>query len=382
MTEYEFSAPMPFYKNNIDKISDINNQITKSKIKSLYFGLPQTCNMFTGFEQNRNTLLNQTSFDYWKDLMSYSLFKGFDIIYLLNNPMPISINDFDFNNKINKLDKLLKELKKLGITKLRIANLQLSGFISKKYPEFTIYASTSLDYHTISEYQNLVMFHPEIKQIIPSHDVNKNFKLLKNIKINYPKLEIELMVNEGCMQGCPHRNLHEMIAINDDNSDFYFSVCRYCTTFCNYIAEKFPFHSLTIATFIYPWDLVEYKKLGIKNFKLVGRDIFTFKIEEYINQYFLYLKTIDNYSECENIPINTFVHHINEQPKLLSLNVKEVKKYLPGIKHFKKYGHLCASRCGVECRYCYKCAEKIEKIYIKKNEEQRKRTVPVCKVKD
>ena len=49
-----------------------------------------------------------------------------------------------------------------------------------------------------------------------------------------------------------------------------------------------------------------------------------------------------------------------------------------GAEHFKKYGHLCASRCGVECRYCYKCAEKIQKVFMKKQEEQQKSTMPFC----
>ena len=48
--------------------------------------------------------------------------------------------------------------------------------------------------------------------------------------------------------------------------------------------------------------------------------------------------------------------------------------------HFKKYGHLCALICGVECKYCYKCAEKIQKVFEKKQEEQRKRILPVCVV--
>ena len=74
-------------------------------------------------------------------------------------------------------------------------------------------------------------------------------------------------------------------------------------------------------------------------------------------------------------PTNT-----NHYPIFKQFDVKTYKKYLPDIKYFQKYGHLCASRCGVECRYCYKCAEKIQKVYEKKMKEREKEPhyVPAC----
>ena len=41
--------------------------------------------------------------------------------------------------------------------------------------------------------------------------------------------------------------------------------------------------------------------------------------------------------------------------------VKDIRPYLPEIKHFIKNGHLCSSICATECFYCYKCAQKIKK---------------------
>ena len=185
---YQFSAPMPYTFKDIDKILEINNEIKKSKITSLFACVPRKCEVFTGFEQSRNF--------------------AFDCIYLLNSPGNFNIENKDFVEQLKKLDLLLNALSKINVKKLRIASHQLMSYISKNYPYFQILASTCLEYKTICEYQNFLHFHPEIVQIVPSHDVNKNFKLLGNLTKRYPNIEIELMVNEGCLKGCPYRILH------------------------------------------------------------------------------------------------------------------------------------------------------------------------------
>ncbi len=184
-------------------------------------------------------------------------------------------------------------------------------YIAKHYQDFEILASTSLEYKTIWEYQNFIQFHPEIKQIVPSHDVNKNFLLLKNLRKRYPNVEIELMVNEGCLQGCSNRMFHEMISIdkntviNNDKS----LLSTYATSLCNHIIEKYPIQSLVIGTHIYPWDINEYAKIGITNFKLVGRDGYEHFVD-YLKGYTIYLIAIENLKEIENCAISDFLHHL------------------------------------------------------------------------
>ena len=79
------------------------------------------------------------------------------------------------------------------------------------------------------------------------------------------------MVNEGCLQGCPNRMFHEYISIDEHkmiNDDICLSG-SYATSFCNPIVNKYPIPSLVIGTHIFPWDIEEYTKIGITNFKLV-----------------------------------------------------------------------------------------------------------------
>ena len=375
----KFSAPMPYCIEDINRILDINNQVEKSKITSLYACVPRGCEMFTGFEQSRNFSFEHTEWDYWKRLINHTFDLNCDFIYLLNSPRPLDIENPDFPKQLEKLELLLSELRKIGVKKLRVASGQLMSYIGRHYSDFNVLASTSLEYKTIWEYQNFIQFHSEVKQIVPSHDVNKNFLLLKNLRKRYPNVEIELMVNEGCLQGCPNRMFHEYINIDATNM-IYDDEClssTYATSFCKPIVQIYPIYSLVIGNHIFPWDIDEYAKIGITNFKFVGRDAYTQYFDDYLNSFLMYLKGTEDITKIENYPIADFFHHLKTSPILRKLKVKKYKKYLPNIKHFVKYGHLCASYCTLNCLYCYNCAEKIKNIRFKKNKKGN--IIPACK---
>lgn len=343
-----FSAPMPYSREYIDEIVKINSIIEKSKIMSLYLTLPSTSDFFTGFEQGRNLFFEKKDFDFWKDLMSYSLKKGFDIIYCLNTTyIPFSQEEKD--EQLEKLNRLLIELKKIGVNKLRVTNPFLIMYLNIKHSDFILYASTSLEYKTVLEYRNFLSFYPNIKQIVPSSDVNKNFVLLKNLRKRFPNLEIEIMVSQACIKGCPHRILHQGME-------------GYGIKFCTNSYMKNIAANLCNSNNIYPWEIKEYLNIGINQFKFVGRDNYPDSTAKLLNKYFIYMKAIDNIKSVENEPFDTLIHYIPNGEFLTDeIKIKDIKPFLPNINHFKKKGHLCSSYCRQECKYCFKCAEKIEK---------------------
>ena len=377
---YEFSVPMPYAIENINKILDINNEIEKSKITSMYFSLPSNSKLFTGFEQYRNTISDK-NWDYWKNLISHCLENNVDFIYLLNNPARLPIEQTNFEEKLDKLDKLLNELRKLGINKLRIAEHKLMSYIERHYPDFNIYASTSFEFKSIQEYQNFLFMHKGVKQIVPSHDSIKNFTLLKNLKNMLPDVEIELIVNEGCINGCPNRDGHAseiMDRYTKIRNDITMSNSYYTNYFCSNYERQNPFLSLVKSNKIFPWEIEEYAKIQITNFKLVGRDMFHNRIDNYLNEYLIYFKGIDNYKNIENESVNTFIHHLANDDILNKLTVKEIKHLLPDIKYFKKYGKLCFVNCQINCSYCYKCSNKIQKHY--ENKCKKHKYVSACTI--
>ncbi len=376
---YKFSAPMPYTKDDINKILDINKQVEKSKITSLYFSLPYTCELFTGFEQDRNKVLK--NWDYWKKLIEFSLSKNTDLIYLLNSPRQLNIDNIVFAQQLEKLDRLLFELKKLGINKLRIAEHKLMSYIADNYNNFEIYASTSFEFKSLMEYQNFIFMHSTVKQIVPSHDSTKNFKLLKNLKKLLPNIEIELIVNEGCINGCPNRIGHaseimskHIIHKNDINlSNLYFT-----NNFCIKYENQNPILAFIKSNKIFPWEIQEYNKIGINKFKLVGRDAFDNNFNKYIQYYKTYLKGVEDYKNIENTPIHKLVHHLPREEVFMNFKVNEIRKYLPDIKFFRKHGELCSVNCSINCNYCYNCAAKLQKFYKIKQLEYIKYKKQIC----
>ena len=149
--------------------------------------------------------------------------------------------------------------------------------------------------------------------------------------------------------------------LNDNENTYKFCGPEYFIETCNKFSFKNILFHLCNHNIIYPWEIEEYGKLGINNFKLVSRDLEKSVRNKHIDYYLTYLKGIEDYKTIANMPIKIFNHYFVATE--LDYKVKDVKQYLPNIEYFKEHGHLCATECGVECRYCYKCAENIKNIF-------------------
>ncbi len=369
---YLFSTPLPFDKERIDEFFQINKNLSKSKINTLYNSLPADSDDFTGFEQPRcSTGLNVKTLDDFIRLLDYSLNKGFDFIYLLNSPRVLKLEDRNtLEKQFDKLDKLILKLKGLGLKKYRIANPQLIQHLALNYPDLEVYVSTSIDYFNIKQIENILQIFNNIKEIIPTYEQNRNFQFLKNIKKKFPNLQVEIMVNEGCIQGCPLRKYHSTTSSNYEIQkimDLGEKYVKLYNSSCTKIIEKDYWTYICTSLIVYPWQIQEYSKIGINNFKLVGRGSTLFNKKGYSDLINWYLKAIEDESVADMIPHNLFGAYLwTENSNIL---MKDIKPYLPRIEYFKKYGALCASRCGVECHYCYKCAEKLRKKFGDQNKK-------------
>ena len=359
---YHFTVPMPFEKEHTDKLLLINEQIEKSKISGVYFSLPANCIDSSGFEQLRTFYSIPTDFNYWRKHIEYSLEKGFDFVYLLNSPKGFFSESKILDKQFERLHKLLENLRKAGCNKVRVSNVQLLNYIAKNYPDFKIYTSTSFEYTQIKQYDTFLKMFSQIAGMVPSYIVNRNFTLLKNLKQLYNGIEIELMVNEGCLSGCPLRYQHNISlpylhteVYKERNSDL---TAEFFHLKCKDYNLKYFIEEICKSNLIYPWEIEEYSKIGINNFKLVGRNCPEFSNGNYLNNYLIYLKGVDDYKNIENEDYKVLNHYIVATTKL-NVKIKDIKSYLPDIKHFINQGHLCSSVCGFQCRYCYECAEKI-----------------------
>ena len=360
-----FSAPMPFDKNYIDCIATVNESHRESQINMLYNCLPMNASDCSGFEQLRVTDLRIKSLKDLILLINYAKSLGMDFTYLLNSVNTPNPNMFRKNQ--DRFRAFLERLLENGITKLRISNTMVADYVICNYPQFTIYSSTSQEYYSLKQYANFFNHFGTIKEAVPSWDVNKNFEFLMNFKKRFPDIKMELMINEGCIGGCPFRRDHHAEAMagaevikKDRFSCFFPSSCDSL-----YRADRALY--LCMNNIIYPWDIDTYNKYGIYNFKFVGRNSPDFlRSTKYIERFSAYLDGIENIEAIYDLPIIDFNHYTIFNKSLESIKVRDIIEYLPKLSFFEKNGGKCSYSCGVTCKYCYECADRINRDFINK----------------
>jgi len=244
----------------------------------------------------------------------------------------------------------------------------LLNYLNDKYPDLEYCTSTSNEYAFLSQYISYFNTYPNIKEIVPYFDVNRNFRLLKNLKKTFPNLDIEMMVNEGCLHGCAFRSFHPLslpssIYESEEDLSKREAAIIYCTNRnCTKIFDADPFGQLFKSNIIYPWDIEEYAKIGINRFKLVGRDNHSFFTGDFLEYYYIYLKGVDNYKDILDRPFYVLNNYINNSKHQIPFSIKEIIDYIPKVEYFVKNGHRCLSECGVTCTYCDDCAKKFQKM--------------------
>lgn len=361
---------MFFYDDFIYRIEELNKKTKYHKITSVYGCLPSSAGVSCGFEQIRVTEdSNADSAEKFFQHVKRAQDAGLEFIYLLNSPKTMS--NAEFQHSFERCNRFLELLLKNNIRIVRVTNTQLMEHISNLYKEIEIRTSTSQEYASIRQYRNLFIKFPNITEIIPSHDLNRNFSFLKSFKMCFDK-RIELMANEGCLPGCPFRYHHALQIPTGRDSEKIFGpddpMCFKFTDLCSYVFYSDPWRNIVMSNTIYPWQIETYaKKYGITKFKLVGRNV---PKDQYINgdyfeMYNLYIRGAEDYDYIADKKFRYFnIYFIsNSNHPNFELTVSQVKDYLPDISYFEKNGGKCANICGAECKYCFSLAERLNHKY-------------------
>ena len=200
----------------------------------------------------------------------------------------------------------------------------------------------------------------------------RNFHLLSSLRKQFPKISIELIVNEVCTNGCPFRTQHHLSCTKDlDILSFDVGVERRqkITSFL-YLCSLGGWKEITphnyieyICTYntIYPWDIKYYAKYGINKFKFVGRDYPKQMSKSLLKNYEFYFMGIEDESSIDNIPIKNLFSKYMFNEMIPDYLIKDIKPYLPSIKYFIKNGRDCIYKCRSQCKYCYSKIQLIEK---------------------
>ena len=350
---YEYSSPMPFNKNLIDKIYRLNQKMKKGQFKVLYSSLPDPlgASIHPLLHSIRGENQEIKSIEDYMEYVEYATQKGFKCVYVLNTTWPFSRNDETTTLKI--VVPLFKKLYTAGIHDIKLANPNLMAFFTERLPEINMHLSTTSEYHSIQVYKNLINLYPNIKTINISTDDNHNFEFLSSLQKLLPDVKLEVLVNEiTCIKNCPARFYHH---------------CIQDSTFpCATIQKQHPSLFIARNNLVHPWQLEYYSATGINNFKFAAAGFERSYITN-INYLKYYVDVVEN--GIEEYRANDLFGKIYPTKITLPNSKRKYKlskliEYLPDISRLIENGARCASDCGVNCRYCYSCAENIKKMFV------------------
>lgn len=364
---YEFSVPMPFSKDSMRRITEINKKLSKTRITSVYNCIPVESEDFTFFEQPRLSEFPEiSSLDELFEIATIGKDAGIDFIYICNSPGEKT--EEEMMMACDKMDNLISKMKEYGFNKIRVTNLQLIEYLLVNHPDIHVLTSTSQEYSTAQEYLQMLKTFPNIKEILPSWDMNKNIRFIKTLNDTIDQ-DIEIMVNEGCLSGCPFRTQHNSYLAKSNkyyqhlipesaqpllDKSFYLSLCG--NIFDNHL-----WRTVCLSNIIYPWEIDKYAQVtGIRKFKLVGRNCSSFRTGDYISIYANFLLAIEKPEILDEESIAITNHYILDTPCFQDIKIKDVKELLPSLDFFIETNPDCKNICGEECFYCYAKARQLQ----------------------
>jgi len=251
----KITIPCHWHKKTLEKILIQNSQSKDIKIEEIYGCLARGPVAHGRAPKAVLDIGRKKAIEFRKYVKSMNL----HFTYLINAP-------FNFNSGKKKkevkryIDWIINDFK---ADSLMLTSYELMKFIRESYLDVPIHISTIAGIKNAKQLEKFLDINPS--RVVPHHDVNRNFKDLKNLikKASDWKIEIELMATESCLRGCPNREAHYQ-HLSGGKADEPFH------TVCNTDKLMFP-RELLKANFIRPEDLNIYERLGVSFFKITGR---------------------------------------------------------------------------------------------------------------
>lgn len=297
---------------------------------------------------------------------------GMEFNYILNAPC---LGNYEYSAEgRRRLYDTLAWINDAGCDTVTIAIPYLIEIVKRQFPNLKVKVS---EIANVSTAQRASFFaNMGIDAITIEIVCNRNFKTLESIKkVLGENIEIEVVVNAGCLFQCPYHDYHNNIVCHssqDHNSlqGFYLD---YCMMRC--IPRKLLFPEEIIkACWIRPEDLHHYEAIGIERFKISNR----------VGPLSLGAKCLEAYTRrsCEDLaellsPLSLEIEKPrssrlegfsesawNQMVKVWAIESPSLtidNRQLDGfIEHFK--AGKCYGQCEAGCDYCRQVAARAVKI--------------------
>lgn len=280
---------------------------------------------------------------------------GIEFTYVLNAPC---MAGQEFVRETH--EKLIAEfqwIQDIGCDGVVLTIPYLMEIVKEQFPKLKIRVSTIAKVNSVSK----AKFFEDLgaSAITPDVMINRNFKVLEKM-VKATRCEINLLLTDGCLYGCPYRQYH-------------YTICGHASqTFSNRAAyQDYPVIACSIeklanpaeimrCRWVRPEDLVHYEAIGITSFKIGGRRLVTDKIlrsiEAYANR--SYDGNLVDILEGFAFIAGGITEQTAEKgtDTTIKPRVRIDNKQLDGfIEFFKKQD--CEANCG-DCGYCELWAKK------------------------
>jgi collagenase-like PrtC family protease len=284
---------------------------------------------------------------------------GIKFLYTMNTA---TLNGKEYSQKfLESLKKEIDNLVNLSVDGFIVAMPFLVHFIKNEYPDLEISISSFSRVYNIREFEEYVNIGADT--IILHEDDNRNFSLLNSLLKYRNKVDIELILNNSCLWGCPYRRTHDIISSVTSQSDSEVNVWfEYPILFCATDVRN-DLANIIRMRWIRPEDLRHYEELGIDRFKIASRNKKTDWIVRAVKAYSQgryegNLLDIVSYPQGRAVPaVMKKINGPNDYDVLTQVYVDNTK-FPPNWLSYFKYNS-CETRSCEECRYCDIIAEKV-----------------------
>ncbi len=258
-----FSLPADFKKETIDQYDNLNQGFADSKIIETYGNITQGGT----FESGRSVdMLPAVDFTRLKEYILYSKEKNIDFNYTLNASY---MQNREFSRKgIMEIMNFLETLYEIGVRSLTVSLPSVLEIVQSMPKDFELKASVICQVTNV----NKAMMYKQmgVERLVVDESINRDFHTLRQMTETFGD-QVEIIVNSICHKNCTYRMFHynqiagDSVRLSSEaSSGYYHHRCvlrRYETP-----------ENILKLTWVRPEDLHYYTAVGIRYFKIQGRN--------------------------------------------------------------------------------------------------------------
>ncbi|VVB75818.1 Peptidase family U32 [uncultured archaeon] len=258
----KISAPTNWDYAILDEINKINSAVsTKTKVAEIYSSIKKS---ITGSARSASLVPDDVDAKYAEEYIKKAKGMGLEFNYLVNSSC---LGNLEYHPEYRV--GLIDYLKWIDSTKAKfvsVANPFLVDLI-KKHTNLKIVLSIVSDPKSVNRIK--LLERDGVDRVVLSTSLNRDFSTLKKI-CSSSECELEILVNESCLNDCPYKAYHYSVSSHSSQSDLKITSFDYCLLKCSIARLKDPVQIIR-SSWVRPEDMHFYEELGLDYAKLSGR---------------------------------------------------------------------------------------------------------------